>query len=204
MPEEDIEDIKKLSPKERIERLKELKKRHEEEIKEAQKLMSQSEEEAEIEEELERIPIPQLKAVDIGSLFTEEERDIFRAKRYDIKREASEGEKEESLEEAVAAEPVRANEEEELHRNIEYIQRLSREPASELHERMENLYNTFNNRGYLTRDQWEEIDEIESANEQKLRAIERGIYSDVTREVADQMIETVKMGNLMQRKYKAA
>ena len=49
---EEINELKKLSPKERIRKLKEIQEKDKEEIEEAQKLLKQAEEEAEIEEGL--------------------------------------------------------------------------------------------------------------------------------------------------------
>ena len=79
---EEIEDLKKLSPKERIERLKRLQEKNKEEIEQAQKMLTKAEEESAIEDEMKDIPIPQLKAVDIDELFSPEEKELFKAKRF--------------------------------------------------------------------------------------------------------------------------
>jgi hypothetical protein len=79
---EEINDLKKLSPKERIKRLKELQEKDKKEIEEAQKLLKEAEEESVIEDELREIPIPQLKAADIDELFSPEEKELFKAKRF--------------------------------------------------------------------------------------------------------------------------
>ncbi len=79
----EIDEIKKLSPEERVKRLKKLEEEKRKEIEEAEKLMKESVGQLEREEEIRRkIPVPQMKAVDIGQLFTKEEKQIFAAKRY--------------------------------------------------------------------------------------------------------------------------
>ena len=83
MMAEDVETVKNLTVEERIEKLKEIEKKNKEEIKKAQNMLRESEEELE-EKEKEKadIPIPQLRSVDIGGLFTEEEKQIFKTKRF--------------------------------------------------------------------------------------------------------------------------
>ena len=79
----EIKDIKKLSPEERIKKLKELEEQRKKEIEEAHKLLKTSEDEVEEKRKLkENIPIPQLTSVDVGSLFSKEEKDLFETKHY--------------------------------------------------------------------------------------------------------------------------
>lgn len=83
MADVDIDELKKMSPERRLHALRELEEKSRKEIEEARKLMAESEREIEVKEELERdMPIPQLAAVDIDSLFSPEEKDIFRMKRF--------------------------------------------------------------------------------------------------------------------------
>jgi len=90
------EEIKKLSPEERLKKLKELQEKSKKEIEEAQQLMTESQRELEIKEEHERdMPIPQLTSIDIDSLFGQEEKELFRAKRFVETRPAGEGKKDE-------------------------------------------------------------------------------------------------------------
>lgn len=78
-----LDELKRLSPQERIRKLKELEEERKKEIEEAEKLIKESNVEIEEErKELERIPIPQLKAVDIQGLFTVEEKEMFKVKRF--------------------------------------------------------------------------------------------------------------------------
>lgn len=83
MADFDAEELKKLSPERRLKVLKELEEKSRQEIEEARKLMAESEREIEIKEEIERdMPVPQLAAVDVESLFTPEEKELFRTKRF--------------------------------------------------------------------------------------------------------------------------
>lgn len=102
MADVDIEGLKKLSPEQRLKALKALEEKSRKEIDEARKLISESEREIEVEEEHKRdMPIPQLTSVDIDSLFTNEEKEIFKAKRYVSEKKDS---GEEAVKEAVKEE----------------------------------------------------------------------------------------------------
>jgi hypothetical protein len=103
-----LDELKKLSPKDKLVKLKEIEKKNKEEIELARKMMDESEREVEIEEEFKRVPIPEAKAVDIDQLFSAEVKEIFKAKRFveDKKRVEEEPEKpkERGLEETVREE----------------------------------------------------------------------------------------------------
>ncbi|MFO8015505.1 MAG: hypothetical protein R6U32_00210 [Candidatus Woesearchaeota archaeon] len=106
MVEFDEEELKKMSPEERLKALKKLEEKGKEEIEAARKLMAESEREIEVKEEHKRdMPIPQLAAVDVDSLFSSEEKQIFRTKRYtQNKKEESESE-DEGIAEKASEEP---------------------------------------------------------------------------------------------------
>lgn len=207
MAEKDvIEELKKLSPKERIEKLKELQKKDKEEIEKAQALIRESEEAVAREEETKKIPIPQLKAVDIGALFSPEERELFKAKRFVTERPREELPPEEArppgvkpLEEVAAEAPRLAQEEERA--QAQYLAQLSRTPAEELHARVRNIYNRARVAGELTQDQQEELQNIDYATKRKMYDIEAGKYTEVTREAAQEMVITEKMKNWLQDSY---
>jgi len=83
MADVDVDELKKLTPEQRLKALKALEEKSKKEIEEARKLMAESEREIEVKEEHQRdMPIPQLTSVDIDSLFSPEEKEIFKAKRY--------------------------------------------------------------------------------------------------------------------------
>ena len=202
---EEINDAKKLSPKERIEKLKQIQEKNKEEIEEAQKLLKEAEDEAEIEEELKDIPIPQLKAVDIEGLFSPEERELFKAKRFESGKKKVDEESEvedESLQkktelENIAETAPRLDIAEEQ-RNVNYIQSLSQKPTEHLYSRTKELYQDFKSQGYLSATQQEEMNNIQYANHKKLDDIEAGKYHEVSKEVANEMVLIERMKNAVQ------
>jgi hypothetical protein len=203
---EKLDDIKKLSPAERIKRLKEFQEENKKEIEDAQKLIKSSEEEEEIEKELEKIPIPQIRSVDIDALFSPEEKEIFKEKRFvsetarEVQKEKPSPKKESPLESIAEAAPRLAQEQEKV--NIDYINQLSQRPAAELKERVAEIYSVVKDTGYLNQDQQKDLHNIDYATRKKLEDIEAGKYTDVTRDVAKEMIMTEKMKNLLQDKYR--
>lgn len=83
MAEFDMEELRKLSPEQRLKILKKLEEKSKEEIESARKLMAESEREIEVKEEHDRdMPVPQLASIDIESLFTPEEKELFKTKRF--------------------------------------------------------------------------------------------------------------------------
>jgi hypothetical protein len=79
----DQEELKKLSPEERIKRLREVEESRKQEIEEARKLIRESEEEIGKEEEQKKhVPIPQVRADSIEHLVSPEERGIYATKRF--------------------------------------------------------------------------------------------------------------------------
>lgn len=77
-----IDDLKNLSPEERIRKLKELEEERKREIEEAETLIGESERELGEIEEKKNLPIDQLKATNIEQLFTREEKRMFATKRF--------------------------------------------------------------------------------------------------------------------------
>ena len=104
----ELDDLKKLSPGERIRRLKELEEARKKEIEEAEKMITESEKEITIIEELKQVPIPEVKAPDISHLFgSPDEKAIFKNRRFidDTEEEPSPAQKPKSaLEETVEQE----------------------------------------------------------------------------------------------------
>ena len=198
---EEIGELKKLSPKERIKKLKELQEKNKEEIEEAQKLLKEAEEQAEVEEELKEIPIPQLKAVDIGALFSPEERELFKAKRFVTEKPKAEeaGEEKGELEAIAERAPRLPPEAEQQH--IQYVRQLSQTPTEQLYNRAKELYTEFKTQGnQFTPEQQEEFSNIEYANRKKLEDIEAGKYTEVSKEVANEMVLIERMKNATYRR----
>lgn len=73
----ELDEVKKLSPQDRIKRLKELEEERKHEIEEAEELIKETVREIAEAEEKKRIPIPQAKATDLSSaLTTAEEKEL--------------------------------------------------------------------------------------------------------------------------------
>ena len=73
---EKFDKLKKLSPEERIERLKELEEERKKEIAEAEELIKETTQELAAAEEKRRIPIPEARATDLSTLNTLEEKEF--------------------------------------------------------------------------------------------------------------------------------
>lgn len=198
---EDIEDVKKLSPEERIRKLREIAKRDEEEIRKAHDMIKASEGELEEQEKSKKqIPIPQLKSVDVGTLFgrgTQEDL-MFKTKRFKgtIRGEVEEEEgavvEGGELEEAVAKEtPTQAAREEAARQ--QYMQQLVRAPTQQLSERMMNIYEGAMDKGYVSKAEMQEVSAINYAIGEKKEDIKAGNYA------ADQKVqeEILVSGNIM-------
>ncbi len=73
----ELDEVKKLSPQERIKRLKELEEERKKEIEQAEELIKETVREIEDAEEKKKIPIPQARATDFSSaLTTAEEKEL--------------------------------------------------------------------------------------------------------------------------------
>lgn len=203
----ELNELKKLSPQERIKKLKELQKKDREEIEDAQKLILESEEDISREEEVKKMPIPQLKAVDIDSLFTSEEKELFKAKRFAEVRKPEEKPtpppkpEERPLEEVAAEAQVLKAEEERAH--AQYLTQLSQQPEDKIYSRMKEIYSEAKSTGYVSPRQMEEINNLGYANIRKFDAARTGEYSP-TQETARRMVLTQRMKEWAQSMYKAA
>ncbi|MBI2176473.1 hypothetical protein HYU40_03975 [Candidatus Woesearchaeota archaeon] len=71
-----VDELKKLSPEERIKRLKELEEERKKEIAEAEELIKETAKELAEAEEKRRIPIPEARATDLSTLDTLEEKQL--------------------------------------------------------------------------------------------------------------------------------
>ncbi|MBD3355300.1 hypothetical protein GF361_04930 [Candidatus Woesearchaeota archaeon] len=203
---EEIKELKKLSPKERIKKLKELQEKDKEEIKQAHELLKQAEDESEIEDELREIPIPQLKAVEIGELFSPEEKELFKTKRFSSGKKKKETKEKETKERPSAMEniaetaPKLSPEEEQQH--IEYLQELSKKPTETLYNETKNIYSNFKDKGYISPEEQEKLNDIEYANKSTFQAIQTGEYPEgqITKDVAREMVLIEKMKHAMYKR----
>jgi hypothetical protein len=172
---EDIDDLKNLTVEDRIRKLKELEKKKKEEILKAQELLKNSEDELEDKENQKRqIPIPQMRAVDVSHLFSEEERQIFNTKRFSQGKPKKEEEK--PLEETVLSEQEKKPEVMNL-ADQEYRIQLSKEPTKQLYSEIKNLYQEIQDKGYVNPDERQKIENMQYAMNKKKEDIEAGAYN---------------------------
>ncbi|MEE9525105.1 MAG: hypothetical protein V3V78_00680 [Candidatus Woesearchaeota archaeon] len=200
---EEINELKKLSPKERIKKLKEIQERDKAEIEKAQGMLKEAEDEAVIEDELRDIPIPQLKAVDIDGLFSPAEKELFKAKRFtsDKPKEVEKKEEKKGALESIAEEAPKISEAEQQ-QHIEYVQQLSQKPTEQLYNRAKEIYSNFKDKGYLTQEQQKEMGDISYANRQKFDDIKAGNYpsGQLSKGVAGEMSLIEKMKGAMYKR----
>ena len=205
---DNLKELKRLSPKERIEKLKELQKKDKEEIEKAQKLLQEAEDEEESKQkELERIPIPQLRAVDIDALFSPEEKELFSTKRFvtetrkEEKPEEARRRPEEKAELERIAEEARVLKQEEEATQAQYLTQLSQKPVEDIYNKVKSIYQEVKSTGEITPEQMNELNNVGYANRRKMQDIQTGKYTEVTQETAREMVLTEKMRSWLQESY---
>ncbi|MBW2984649.1 hypothetical protein KY361_06015 [Candidatus Woesearchaeota archaeon] len=224
------EELKKLSPQERINRLKDIQKKREEEIKKAQEMIKTSEAEIEEEEKSKRqMPIPQLKSVDVSSLFgkgTQEEQ-MFAAKRFRaIRQGREEAEEEVPLEEALAPEEQEAlearivEESERLREEAEqsalyqagmarqerqYQVNLARElaeaPSKDIYNAVKAAYEEAKETGYVSSEQMKLVNAASQAALTRMDAMVSGDYQQ-SKQATDSLVASARMAKAMKDQYK--
>jgi len=178
MADKELEELKKLSPEERIERLRKIAEKNKKEIEEAQKLIKKSQEELEEKrKQLEKIPIPQLKAISIEELFSEDEKQIFETKRFIRRRQRR------NLEHSV-------NEQARREEQRQYQIKLSQEPLQKLYEIAQNIYREVRQTGELNEEQRQQITNINYALQRKEQDINNGKYKASSEEIQGLMSVT--------------
>lgn len=194
---DDIDDTRNLSVEDRIKKLKEIEKKNKDEIKKAQELLRESEEELE-EKEKEKadLPIPQLKAVDIDAFFSEEEKQIFKAKHF----KESKPVKKEVLEDTVFEEEKKLKPEQIELAQQQYRTQLSREPIENLYNRVNEIRQDASSSGYLSEEQQKQIANIEYALDRKKQDIESGSYNP-SEYAAHKLVSTQVIGEELKKKY---
>jgi hypothetical protein len=169
-------DIKKLPPEERIKRLKELEEKNKKEIDEAGRLIKESEGQIAEEKRIkEQMPIPQLRAVDISSLFGGEEKQLFAAKHFTSEK------KDEPLESAIEKEERRL-EQMNAEEKKEFFHEL---PTQDLYAIRQEIY-AAQETGRINREMETSLYNIRREFDERREAVEEGTYkpaSDVVREI---------------------
>ena len=201
-----LNEIKKLSPEERIEKLKKIEEENKKEINEAEKIIKDSIREINVKEKIRDLPIPQIKAVDIESLFSPEEKEVFAVKRYKdlVVRHAEEEKAEIPLEETVKQEEPRATKEE-LAAHIKYqvlANELRREPTENVVQELENIYHQVIEGTGVTGDQMTMAYAANVVARERQQEIERGTYGRLDEQVSNQLDIARQIFKSIQDKYK--
>ena len=172
-------DLKGLSPQERLKRLKELEQKKKKEIQEARKLIKESEKDITDQHEFkEKVPIPEVGMQDLQGL-SEEGRQLLMVLK-DLKSKKKEEEpvkkviiEEESLEETIQRiDPIPIQVQ-----NTEYAMHLSQRPMQDLQNQMAGIYETSQERGYMTSEDQKKVAYISAGVQHKMEAIEQGSYN---------------------------
>ena len=201
-----LKDIKKLSPEERIKKLKKIEEENKKEIDEAEKIIKDSIREINVKEEIRDLPIPQIKAIDIESLFAPEEKEVFAAKRYkDLRaRHVEEETAEIPLEKTVEQEKPKITEEElEAQRQYQILtNELRRERTENVVQELRNIYNQVGETGEITREQMRMAYAADVVARERQRDIERGTYGRIDEEISNQLDIARQIFKSIQDKYK--
>jgi len=200
-----LNEIKKLSPEKRIEKLKKIEEENKKEINEAEKIINDSMQEIDIKKKKD-LPIPQIKAVDIESLFSPEEKEIFAVKRYKdlVVRHVEEEKAEVPLEEKVKQEKTRATKEE-LAVHIQYhvlADELRREPTENVVHELENIYHQVREGTGITGDQMTRAYAANVVARERQEDIKRGTYGRLDEQVSNQLDIARQIFKSIQDKYK--
>jgi len=162
MVNDDIAEIKKLSPSERIEKLKELEKKRKKEIEETELLIKESVEEIKQEQELQE------------EIKSEEK----------LQKEKLDPDKNDDLEELVEAAKQKILDEEN-YVNTQYQVKLSMEPVSSLYDMVKGVYQEVRGRGEMSEEQRQQIENISYAMQTKTNAIDSGEYQTAGEKIED-------------------
>lgn len=153
MAEENLDDIKKLSPGKRIEKLREIEEKRKKEIEETERMIKESVAEIKKEQEMEE-------------QIAEEER---------LQKEELDKPKNDDLEKIVEEEKQKISDDAN-YANTQYQVKLSMEPVSSLYAKVKEVYNEVRERGEMTDDQAQQIANLSYAMHSKEEAIDSGRY----------------------------
>ena len=205
-----FDNLKDLPPEERIERLKKIADEDKKEIEEAQRLLADSEQEVE-EEERQRIniPIPQMRAIDVGSLFSEAEKEMFREKRpleASLFRSRNEEGTKTTQPDAQRLEQAVEDEGSLFGKQLadtqqQYVHHLATEvPASDLYHGISELASIAHDRGYLDSNQQRRLGELYMATKEKQDDFQQGAYH-AAMDTGQQIQESLDLFHSLKKHY---
>ena len=177
MDNENLEEIKKLSPEERINRLRKFQQKQKKEAAEATKIIEDSVAQIKQEEKLKGvISVPESKQVDVAGLFKSDEQ---------------------SLEATIEKEKKELTEDE-LKEHRQYQLQLSQEPAQELYQRVKSMYQQVKE-GSISYDKMRELDDLSYAFDYKQRDMQAGKYKTSGENIEDIMSASKSLVNYMRQ-----
>ena len=175
-----LEDLKKLTPRERIERLKKLGEQKKKELSETEKLLQESMQEVERQESLaKRIDLPEMRSPDITRLFTPQEEEVLESI---IERQRP----------REHIEPQKA----------QYIIELSQEPTQTIYSRIRSMYEQVMDAGHMSEEQREHFSQMDYALQQKAVDIKSGNYLP-SKDASRQVIASIELAEKMKDLYRA-
>ncbi len=203
------EDLKNLTPEEKLKKLKELEKKKKKEIAEAQKLIKESEADITDKKEYEeKVPIPETAKEDLEGL-SKEAKEILKVQKELKEKKKDDEEEEKSIEKTLDSSgedlETLARERVDLPPevvNSEYALQLSQEPMKNIYNEMKDINQTVEEKGYVSKEEERRIEYLTSAVERKIEAEETGSYS-FTEDVAMAANMTKQLGASLMNVYKS-
>jgi polyhydroxyalkanoate synthesis regulator phasin len=175
---DNLEDLRKLSPEERIRILKELEEKRKKELLEAEKLIEQSVAEIKAEEKLKE------------EIEEEERKQRQSSKLKKIDDTNLEGKVQKEKQMLV---------DEELSNNKQYQIKLSMEPITNLYDRLRDVYQQVVENGEMTNEQERQIRDLGYAMQHKSDAIDHGEYKTAGEQIEDIISASKSILNYMRR-----
>ena len=192
---------KLLTPSEQISKLRSLKKEKEKEIKQAEKIIGEAQEELSVQQEWEE------------KLIIKTQKELSKRRSEELDVEVSDTDENEDVEEKIDLQET--NLEERLKSvnvgqrdvnqdliNNDYILNLSQVPAQSLYQEMTNLYDTVKEKGYVSPDDQRNMVYINSAMERKLEDVNTGSYT-LSEQVSKTAILSKEIGDKVNSMYRS-
>jgi hypothetical protein len=162
MVDDEIKDIEKLSPEERIRKLKELEEKNKKEIEQAHTLIKETEEEIKIEDKLKHVKPPESEEIIVGNLFKKGGED---------------------LESTVEAEKPKVTQED-IKQQQQYLHQL---PTQQIEQRAGYIHQQIQDTGYISNEQRAEISNIYQEIKGREEGIRKGSYQSTSHNIENQL-----------------
>lgn len=169
----EFDNLKNMAPEERIKKLKAEEEKRKKEIVEVEGLIKESEGEIELGEELKRVPIPQIRALEINDLFFsptakwvfEQRKQVQIKPKEDMFPTAEPPKREASLEDAVEEEAKKVQAVSQAAGGPQYGLITEMSTMTQVYQGIKNVAGEIVSRGYATPQQAERLESYESAME---------------------------------------